>query len=105
MFSLKQKLNGAYAIAAIDQHDSEKFYLIRNKSPLLIGVSCDAHYAVSDPLAISDLTDNFIFLEDGDVAEASSQSLTIFDENQKKVEREIMQLNLCNNHNEGHLPN
>ena len=94
MFSLKQKLNGAYAIAAIDQHDSEKFYLIRNKSPLLIGVSCDAHYAVSDPLAISDLTDNFIFLEDGDVAEASSQSLTIFDENQKKVEREIMQLNI-----------
>lgn len=94
MFSLKQKLNGAYAIAGIDQHDSEKFYLIRNKSPLLIGVSCDAHYAVSDPLAISDLTDNFIFLEDGDVAEASSQSLTIFDENQKKVEREIMQLNI-----------
>ena len=94
MFSLKQKLNGAYAIAAIDQHDSEKFYLIRNKSPLLIGVSCDAHYAVSDPLAITDLTDNFIFLEDGDVAEASSQSLTIFDENQKKVEREIMQLNI-----------
>ena len=94
MFSLKQKLNGAYAIAGIDQHDSEKFYLIRNKSPLLIGVSCDAHYAVSDPLAITDLTDNFIFLEDGDVAEASSQSLTIFDENQKKVEREIMQLNI-----------
>ena len=94
MFSLKQKLNGAYAIAGIDQHDSEKFYLIRNKSPLLIGVSCDAHYAVSDPLAIADLTDNFIFLEDGDVAEASSQSLTIFDENQKKVEREIMQLNI-----------
>jgi glucosamine--fructose-6-phosphate aminotransferase (isomerizing) len=94
MFSLKQKLNGAYAIAVIDQHDSEKFYLVRNKSPLLIGVGDDAFYAASDPLAIAELTENFIFLEDGDVAEASSQSLTIFDENQRKVEREIMFLNI-----------
>ena len=94
MFSLKQKLNGAYAIAVIDQHDSEKFYLVRNKSPLLIGVGNDAFYAASDPLAIAELTENFIFLEDGDVAEASSQSLTIFDENQRKVEREITYLNI-----------
>ena len=94
MFSLKQKLNGTYAIAVIDQHDSEKFYLVRNKSPLLIGVGDDAFYAASDPLAIADLTENFIFLEDGDVAEASSQSLTIFDENQRKVEREITYLNI-----------
>ena len=94
MFSLKQKLNGAYAIAVIDQHDSEKFYLVRNKSPLLIGVGDDAFYAASDPLAIAELTENFIFLEDGDVAEASSQSLTIFDENQRKVEREITHLNI-----------
>ena len=94
MFSLKQKLNGAYAIAVIDQHDSEKFYLVRNKSPLLIGVGDDAVYAASDPLAIADLTENFIFLEDGDVAEASSQSLIIFDENQRKVEREITRLNI-----------
>jgi glucosamine--fructose-6-phosphate aminotransferase (isomerizing) len=94
MFSLKQKLNGAYAIAVIDQHDSEKFYLVRNKSPLLIGVGNDAFYAASDPLAIAELTENFIFLEDGDVAEASSQSLTIFDENQRKVEREITHLNI-----------
>ena len=94
MFSLKQKLNGAYAIAVIDQHDSEKFYLVRNKSPLLIGVGDDAFYAASDPLAIAELTENFIFLEDGDVAEASSQSLAIFDENQRKVEREITFLNI-----------
>ena len=94
MFSLKQKLNGAYAIAVIDQHDSEKFYLVRNKSPLLIGVGNDAFYAASDPLAIAELTENFIFLEDGDVAEASSQSLAIFDENQRKVEREITFLNI-----------
>ena len=94
IFSLKQKLNGAYAIAVIDQHDSEKFYLVRNKSPLLIGVGNDAFYAASDPLAIAELTENFIFLEDGDVAEASSQSLTIFDENQRKVEREITFLNI-----------
>ena len=54
----------------------------------------DEFLAASDPLAIGQLTNEFIFLEDGDVAELSSESYTIFDESKKKVEREISQIDI-----------
>jgi glucosamine--fructose-6-phosphate aminotransferase (isomerizing) len=94
MHSIKEKMQGAYAIAAIDQEDSDSFYLARNNSPLLLGVGSEELFAASDPLAISDLTDKFIFLEDGDVVEASSKAYKIYDKNKEEVQRELTHLNI-----------
>ncbi len=90
----KEKLNGAYAIAAIDKEDDENIIIARSKSPLLIGIGMDEFLAASDPLAIGQLTNEFIFLEDGDVAKLSSKTYTIFDDSKKKVEREISQIDI-----------
>ena len=94
MYLTKEKLNGAYAIAAIDKEDDENIIIARSKSPLLIGIGMDEFLAASDPLAIGQLTNEFIFLEDGDVAELSSETYTIFDDSKKKVEREISQIDI-----------
>jgi len=94
MYLTKEKLDGAYAIAAIDKKDDQNIIIARSKSPLLIGIGVDEFLAASDPLAIGQLTNEFIFLEDGDVAELSSESYTIFDESKKKVEREISQIDI-----------
>ena len=94
MFLAKEKLAGAYAIAAIDTNNSNSLIVARNKSPLLIGVGIDEMLAASDPLAIGQLTNEFIFLEDGDVAEISAESYKIFDENKKEVEREITNIDI-----------
>ncbi len=94
MYLTKEKLDGAYAIAAIDKEDDQNIIIARSKSPLLIGIGIDEFLAASDPLAIGQLTNEFIFLEDGDVAELSSESYTIFDESKKKVEREISQIDI-----------
>ena len=94
MHLIKEKMQGAYAIAAIDQEDSDSFYLARNNSPLLLGVGSEEFFAASDPLAISDLTDKFIFLEDGDVVEASSKGYKIYDKNKEEVQRELTHLNI-----------
>ena len=94
MHSIKEKMQGAYAIAAIDQEDSDSFYLARNNSPLLLGVGSEEFFAASDPLAISDLTDKFVFLEDGDVVEASSKGYKIYDKNKEEVQRELTHLNI-----------
>ena len=96
MYLTKEKLDGAYAIAAIDKEDDQNIIIARSKSPLLIGIGIDEFLAASDPLAIGQLTNEFIFLEDGDVAELSSESYTIFDESKKKVEREISQIDISN---------
>ncbi|MDC2994428.1 glutamine--fructose-6-phosphate transaminase (isomerizing) [Gammaproteobacteria bacterium] len=89
MSLLKEKLEGAYAIAAIDLKNESHFYLMRNKSPLLLGQSDSGMFAASDPLALADLTNEFIFLEDGDVAEVSAKEYKILDKNQKRAIRKI----------------
>ena len=94
MYLTKEKLVGAYAIAAIDKEDDQNIIIARSKSPLLIGIGMDEFLAASDPLAIGQLTNKFIFLEDGDVAELSSETYTIFDESKNKVKREISQIDI-----------
>jgi glucosamine--fructose-6-phosphate aminotransferase (isomerizing) len=94
MYLAKEKLEGAYAIAAIDIKDSTNLVIARNKSPLLIGIGTDEMFAASDPLAIAQQTNDFIFLEDGDVAEISANSYKVFDESKKEAKREITHIDI-----------
>ena len=94
MSLLKEKLEGAYAVAAIDLKNESHFYLMRNKSPLLLGQSDSGMFAASDPLALADLTNEFVFLEDGDVAEVSAKEYKILDKNQKRAIRKITNINV-----------
>ena len=86
---LKDKLKGAYAIAALDHSNPNTLVLARNRSPLLIGLGEDGNFAASDPLALADLTNKFLILEDGDVAEISSNNVEVFDQNNKVCKRDI----------------
>jgi glucosamine--fructose-6-phosphate aminotransferase (isomerizing) len=94
MYSAKEKLDGANAIAALDIKDSTNLVIARNKSPLLIGIGTDEMFAASDPLAIAQQTNDFIFLEDGDVAEISANSYKIFDESKNEAKREITHIDI-----------
>ena len=96
MYLTKEKLDGAYAIAAIDRENDKNVVIARSKSPLLIGIGTDEFLAASDPLAIGQLTNEFIFLEDGDVAELTSKSYTIFNDDKQKVNREITNIDISN---------
>ena len=96
MYLAKEKLEGAYAIAAIDIKDDTNLVVARNKSPLLIGLGTDEMFAASDPLAIAQMTNDFIFLEDGDVAEISAEAYRIFDATKKEVTREVTHIDISN---------
>jgi glucosamine--fructose-6-phosphate aminotransferase (isomerizing) len=96
MYLAKEKLKGAYAIAAINIKDNTNLVVARNKSPLLIGIGTNEVFAASDPLAIAQMTNDFIFLEDGDVAEISAQAYMIFDASKKKVSRKITHIDISN---------
>jgi len=94
MFASKEKLDGAYAIAAMHRDDESKLVIARQKSPLLIGLGTDEVFAASDPLAISQLTNDFIFLEDGDVAEISAGTYQIFDAVDSEASREVSRIDI-----------
>jgi len=96
MYAAKEKLEGAYAIAAIDLNETKKMVIARNRSPLLLGLGDKEYFAASDPLAIAQHTNDFIFLEDGDVAEISVDGYTILDANKNKAQRDITHIEISN---------
>ena len=94
LLQAKKRLEGAYAIAVLDYQDPIALLLQGTNPHLLIGLGTDENLAASDPLAIAQLTNEFIFLEDGDVARISSDSYEIFDTNQASVQRAITKLDI-----------
>jgi glucosamine--fructose-6-phosphate aminotransferase (isomerizing) len=94
MYLAKERLDGAYAIAAINLDDKNSLVVARNKSPLLLGIGESETLAASDPLALAELTNDFIFLEDGDVAEISAEDFQIYDANKSKINREITHIDI-----------
>ncbi|ONM44051.1 glutamine--fructose-6-phosphate transaminase (isomerizing) [Halopseudomonas pachastrellae] len=62
------QLRGAYAIGVIHEDQPEMLYCARQGSPLVIGVGSEEHFIASDPLALLQVTDTFVYLEEGDHA-------------------------------------
>ena len=91
---IKDKLRGAYAIAALDHSDPNTLVLARHRSPLLIGLGENENFAASDPLALADLTNEFLILEDGDVAKISPNKVEVFDKNNKSCKRDIQTIDI-----------
>ena len=81
------KLDGAYAMAAVDTEHPDQVVAARKGSPLVIGVGIGENFLASDQLALRQVTDRFIFLEEGDVVQISPSSMQIFDAEGVPVER------------------
>lgn len=80
------QLEGAYGIAAIAKNNPERIVVARSGSPLVIGIGIDENFIASDYLALRQVTDRFIYLEEGDIAEISTHELLILNQG-KPVER------------------
>jgi glucosamine--fructose-6-phosphate aminotransferase (isomerizing) len=64
-----RELQGAYAIAVMEEARPERIVVCRNGAPLLLGVGDHGTYAASDASALLQVTRRMIYLEEGDVAE------------------------------------
>ena len=82
-------LDGAYALAIMQKGNQDELWVARQGSPLVIGVGMQEYYVGSDPLALLQVTDRFIYLEEGDLAHIRRDELKIFDKDHQQVEREI----------------
>jgi glucosamine--fructose-6-phosphate aminotransferase (isomerizing) len=81
------RLEGAYALAVIDADDPKRIIVTREGSPLVIGVGIDENFIASDQLALRQVTDRFIYLQEGDIAEITSDKIEIFDRELNAVAR------------------
>lgn len=84
-----KELQGAYAIAVIDKRDPDRMVAARMGCPLLIGLGEGENFVASDVSAIVSSTRRVIFLEEGDTAELTRDSVHVFDNTGTRVERDV----------------
>lgn len=84
-------LHGAYGLCVIRTSEPERLVVARSGSPLVIGVGIGENFVASDPLALGQVTDRFIYLEEGDVADITRDTIQIF-AGDKPVERQTTRI-------------
>lgn len=92
--ALKQavkQLHGAYGLAVISAKQPDRLLAARSGSPLVIGLGLGENFLASDQLALRQVTDRFMYLEEGDIAEIRRDSVQIWDISGQTVERESVQ--------------
>jgi glucosamine--fructose-6-phosphate aminotransferase (isomerizing) len=88
------ELEGAYALGVIAPQEPDVLVAARQGSPLVIGVGFGEHFIASDVAALLPVTQRFIILEEGDVAELRETSLRIFDREGNEVVRPVQESRL-----------
>ncbi|MDC9721061.1 MAG: glutamine--fructose-6-phosphate transaminase (isomerizing) [Gammaproteobacteria bacterium] len=81
---------GAYALGVIDRNEPDKLITARKGSPLVVGVGLEENYIASDQLALLQVTDRFMFLEEGDVAQLELNRIQVWDAAGEPVERDVV---------------
>jgi glucosamine--fructose-6-phosphate aminotransferase (isomerizing) len=84
-----QQLHGAYAIAVFCKDEPHRVVGARAGSPLVLGVGKDENFLASDAMALAGVTDQIVYLEEGDVVDLQLGRYWIVDRNHKPVQRPV----------------
>ncbi|MBV4506210.1 glutamine--fructose-6-phosphate transaminase (isomerizing) [Pseudomonas sp. BW13M1] len=86
-----KRLHGAYGLAVISASQPDRLVAARSGSPLVIGLGLGENFLASDQLALRQVTDRFMYLEEGDIAEIRRDQVQIWDQAGHPVQRETVQ--------------
>ncbi|MDA0782640.1 MAG: glutamine--fructose-6-phosphate transaminase (isomerizing) [Rickettsiales bacterium] len=85
-------LKGAFAIGAIFSGEDDVLLIAKQGSPLAIGYGKEEMYIASDALALSHMTKNISYLEDGDIGVLTKNDAKLYDFSGKEIERAIIEV-------------
>ena len=86
------RLQGSYALGVVCTDEPEKVYVAREASPLILGVGVGENYFASDVTALVSYTRNAIYMDDGEFAEITPDSITVFNPAGQPVEKKISRI-------------
>jgi len=89
-----RRLKGAYALGVLDTHDPDRLIAARHGSPLVLGLGFGEGFIASDVFALLPVTQRFIFLEEGDIAEITRNGIRIWDQTGEPVVRPVKESGL-----------
>ncbi|MDX1563543.1 MAG: glutamine--fructose-6-phosphate transaminase (isomerizing), partial [Gammaproteobacteria bacterium] len=84
-----QRFVGAYALLVVDAEDPERLIVSRIASPLVIGLGLGENFVASGVPALLPVTQRFVYLEQGDLAEITRDAVRILDPKGQPVERQV----------------
>ena len=71
------KLKGAYALGVLDKNNPDTLIGVRQQSPLVIGEGFEEKFIASDIMALSNITNKFKFMDDGQIAILEKDQITV----------------------------
>ena len=83
-------LRGAYAIGAVSSKEPGLLAAARKGSPLVVGQGHGENFIASDQLALADFAENFVFLEEGDLAEITPTETKFWNVDDEQVDRPVV---------------
>ncbi|GMG86070.1 glutamine--fructose-6-phosphate transaminase (isomerizing) [Biformimicrobium ophioploci] len=84
-----KELKGAYALGVVSAEEPGKLVCARSGSPLVVGVGIEENFIASDTLALRQVTDRFIYLEEGDIALITGDQISVHDAAGEEVSRPV----------------
>ncbi|RUR27860.1 glutamine--fructose-6-phosphate transaminase (isomerizing) [Vreelandella andesensis] len=90
-------LHGAFALAVVSEDEPDCLVVAREGSPLMLGIADNGHYAASDASALLSVTQQMMYLENGDVARLTSDSITLVDALGQPAQRDVITSSLSAN--------
>ncbi|HSR61884.1 MAG TPA: glutamine--fructose-6-phosphate transaminase (isomerizing) [Gammaproteobacteria bacterium] len=82
-------VDGACALGVISTSEPWRLVAARRGSPLVIGIGIGEHFIASDVIALLPVTQKFIFLQEGDIADIRREKITVYDQSRQEVDREV----------------
>jgi len=90
------KLEGAFALCFLFEGEDDLMIAARKGSPLAIGHGEGEMFVGSDAIALAAMTDQITYLEEGDWAVMTRNSLEVIDTNGKRANREVKRIEIDN---------
>ena len=92
VLAILPRLEGQYAVVAVNRAEPETVVAFRNGPPLVVGLGEGEHLVASDVTALLHRTRRVVYLENGDVAEVRQDGLRVLDDTGVEIERAVDQL-------------
>ncbi|MFN6408232.1 MAG: glutamine--fructose-6-phosphate transaminase (isomerizing), partial [Limnohabitans sp.] len=88
-----RQLHGAYAIAVFHKDEPQRVIGARAGSPLILGVGQGETFLASDAMALAGVTNQIVYLEEGDVVDIQLGKYWAVDRAHQAVSREVKTVN------------
>jgi len=92
LYKVLDVIEGAYALGILHKDHPNEFICARKDSPLVIGLGEKENFIASDVPALLKYTKKVKFLENGEVAVITKDSVSIFNENGEPIEKETTEI-------------